>query len=1269
MRTFTRLLTLLALSSTVPQSLGALLSLSQAPLSLSTYLPPYVFLQLDDSGSMDWEVLTIPYWEQCAYDPRATGSFSSATVCGTKHTADDGVVSYANGNFLNFNYIYSNSDNVYGTDTCNDTGFPDNSIAVCPSSSNIDWRSYAPALNTVYYDPTLTYSPWQANCSGAQGDGNGTACANASFTNARSYPVNNQNGYTSTRNLTNSKYEIWIDDKGYSGTRPLRGSAVNVTNTPNGEVDLWDSHITVQFTTVASLPAVIVTKTTYAPTSTGLNPVVSVVGTLASSTACYNLLGGTDLVQSIFSGTLGLTSVGGSGCQTIAGAQQNFANWYQYSRRRALAARADLMYIIDQYPGFSYGFNTISNSDFIANPPSSTSNFSTYNNNIVDTLVNFQWQARGTPLRSALSRVGKYYAGTLSGQSSPITQACQQNYTILITDGYWNDPDANGTPSLGDVDGDGVSVTMADIAYYYYKNNLRPTLTANQVVPSAWDPATWLHMVTYAIGFGITGLLDAGSDGWPNPALAINDSWGNPFNNDAAKADDLWHAAFNSKGAFFGAQNPVLAVSALGKILSNIAQRATSSVPVSQNSYMLNSSSVAYQAVFNSSNWFGDILAYPLSTNGILSTTPSWSAGCMLTGGSCPLPSGTNAGIAANNRVIITRNWDRSATGIPFRWPSNYTSYKSSGVLPTVLTGLLTSAPYASTTTNSTQIAANQAYGTALVNYIRGDRTNESSSSTYKFRSRTSILGDIVNSAPLFVGPPNRNYTDSSYVTFKSTYANRIPMIFAGANDGMLHGFNANTGAEVLGYVPGSSQVATSLSRYSSTTYSHLATVDAPPTQGDVQINNAWSTMISGSLGNGGQSIYALDITDPSTFTEANADRIFLWEFSDQNDADLGYVQGAPIIAKVRVNATDSKWALIFGNGYNNSQADGYASTTGRAALYILMIEGGVNGSWVLNQNYYKIPVGTGSTSTPNGLATPFAVDTNADGVVDYVYAGDLSGNMWRFNLTSTSPSSWASGASVLFQAYNTTAGDQSITAPPTVSAHPNGIQYGVMVYFGTGKFLEPTDNTTTGQTTQSFYGIWDKLTTTTAVSKTALLQQQILGSVLVNGNTYRAVSNNAINWTTTGTQNLGWTLNLIEGGAASNGGERQISTPILRNNDVIFTTMAPSSNVCAAGGSSWVMEINASNGGYPTVSPFDINKNGNFSSADYLTITSGGKTYTVPAAGILSLAGATGAPAIYLAADKKSETKVLSGSSGLTTVKENPGTAPTGRQNWRQIN
>lgn len=1265
-----RILSFLALFCPHHLSFGALLNLSTGPLLISNSAKPNIFFMLDDSGSMDWEsLINSSVWEACAYDPNS-GLIYNSLPCGSQ--AIDGTQrSYGGLGYRNFVYLFKASDNKYPY-ACSDASY--NAIEACPEAGTADWRFFSSDVNVAYYNPDATYTPWRSQCQ------SGTPCANASFIAARSNPKQGTLGYRVTRNLGNSvlmtgisgfPYTVWIDDKGFNGSRPTRGLNVNYVATPNGMADLWDSNIRI----VIGNSNTRIYKNTYSPTILSMNPTSTLVATLTDTSACYNVLGTSDLVKQVFNGTLGYTSTGLPGCQSISGAQQNIANWYQYSRRRSLAAKGAIDNVIYNFPDFRYGLSVINNfsSLFVEMPTANTTDFTAQNSKLLSALTSYEWQALGTPLLPGLEMAGQYYAGQLSAHpTSPITASCQQNFSLLLTDGYWN---TTSTNIKADVDLDGVKVTLADIARYYYLTDLS-SLT-NDVMPNPFDPATYQHMVTFTISFGQQGnLVDTDNDGWPNPALKENDNWGDPTTSDPAKIDDLWHAAYNSKGSYTSAQSPDDLKNTLTTSFNNITARVGSVVGVAQNSSVLQTNSTIYRAQFDSQSWSGTVLAYPISLSGIIATTPSWSSGCVLTGGPCTLPvlsSSQNPGILPNNRVIITSDFKQgSRVGIPFRWPSSYSSLKVSGALPTAVANLLQFAPYPANTTNSSQIAANQSYGQNLIDYFRGDRSQEiQNRGSRSFRNRKSILGDFVNSQPLFIGPPARFYADNfetvPYSTFKTKYQNRTPIIAAGANDGMLHIFNANTGAEVLAYVPGIRDIPLHLPSLSKSTYTHFYFVDGSPTETDIVSNNVWQTVLMCNLGNGGQGIFALNITDPTTFTEANAANLLLWEFRDEDDADLGYVYGKVQIAKVRAPGGGTKWAAIFGNGYNNTQADGFASTTGKAALYIAFIDHGLDDVWKVDTDYIKIPVGATNVATPNGLAEPYLVDIDGDQVVDYVYAGDLLGNLWKFDLRNTTPTNWKTAASTIFSAKFATTGDQPITSAPIAKFHPNGPSQGILIYFGTGQFLTPNDNSAANQVTQSFYAIWDKLDGTVP-TKSQLLQQSILNEVSQFGVQLRQITNYAINWSTPN-PHLGWYINLQSASNSTNGGERLISQPLLRGTNVIFSTLLPSPSPCSVGGSSWLMELDAFSGGAPKSAPFDLNQDGIFDKTDYIVKDSNGNTISVIPGGQKSTVGAALTPTVFLTPDKTKEVKVISGSIGLSTVSENPGKGASSRQNWRILN
>ena len=717
----------------------------------------------------------------------------------------------------------------------------------------------------------------------------------------------------------------------------------------------------------------------------------------------------------------------------------------------------------------------------------------------------------------------------------------------------------------------------------------------------------------------------------------------------------------------------------LGERLSSafleIGRRQGSASSASVNTGSISSETRVYQAKFNSGDWTGQLLSFPVITVDN-PATPANEIGTLA-------PAEWTAWEQMNSqtptsRVIITNaNGAGSITGgaTAFRWAS----------LDTTRQGQLQPVDPPA-----------RLRGSWRLDFLRGDDAREQHNGGI-FRNRQSPdpsaaatpgamlpnkLGDIISSSPIFVGAPPFAYRDSlesvAYSTFVTANLNRQKMVYVGANDGMVHGFDAGTGAtmgqEKLAYIP--SAVFGNLHELTKPNYpyNHKFFVDGTPTMGDAFYAGAWHTLLVGGLNKGGQSIYALDITNPAAFTEANAAGIFRWEYTD---ADLGYTYSRPAIAKM----ANGKWAAIFGNGYNNSIAGTPApvSTTGRAYLYVVDVE---NGSLIR-----KIDTGVGSVATPNGLATPAVVDFNQDSIVDYVYAGDLQGNMWKFDMRNTaSPSNWNvafSSAGVpqpLFVARDAQATPvvQPITSKPEVGRGPNG--QGMVVLFGTGKFMEQVDKTPTQ--TQTFYGILDPNTgaATDMVSGRGSLTAQTIqfeGNVTFGSETVpiRVTSSNPV-------ANRGWYMDLLSPNTPNFRGEMQVSNSALRAGRIIFTTLIPDSDPCGFGGSSWLMEMAAVSGARLTDPPFDLNNDGLFTTADQatVTITIAGSpvTITVSPSGRQSEVGIAQGPGILFDPGNGStggkEYKYLSGStsnasgSNLQRVVENPGPNSTGRQSWRQI-
>ena len=421
--------------------------------------------------------------------------------------------------------------------------------------------------------------------------------------------------------------------------------------------------------------------------------------------------------------------------------------------------------------------------------------------------------------------------------------------------------------------------------------------------------------------------------------------------------------------------------------------------------------------------------------------------------------------------------------------------------------------------------------------------------------------------------------------------------------------------------------------------------------------------------------------------TLANAQGTILWEFTEADDADLGFTFSQPSIVKSHDTTAGGtgRWVVAFGNGYNSTLADGASSATGNAVLFIRDAATGAH--------IAKLDTGVGNAQRPagvawdNGLSTPTFVDIDADRIVDYAYAGDLYGNMWKFDLRSADPANWkvAYGSATkrpLFTAVDASGNRQPITVRPEVTRGPKGA--GMVVLFGTGKYLEPGDLLSLPERPQSFYGIIDRNTGTgidrsrgARGSHAADDRQRAHLRSARSGRPHkplgdpppikaRITSENPVG-------DSGWYMDLVSP-VEGYQNEKQVSTPIVRNGNVIFTTIIPETNPCSGGGRSWIMELSVLSGRRLDVAPFDINNDGKFDDKDLIPVTdANGDTVYIPPSALASEdgMGILQSPGVV---DGESESgpvqyKYSPGSSGsIQRITENPGAGTTGRQSWRQI-
>ena len=716
-----------------------------------------------------------------------------------------------------------------------------------------------------------------------------------------------------------------------------------------------------------------------------------------------------------------------------------------------------------------------------------------------------------------------------------------------------------------------------------------------------------------------------------------------------------------------------------GNIIANILKTPGSFSSVATNSTRLNTSSAIYQAKFNSTDWHGELLAQPISSG---ANVPPCATEAVPKGGLCNATWNARDQLSAQNpdtgRTILTFNPNPTATsaGLAFRWAS----------LPAAYQNALNANP-------DSALFASDGYGLQRLNWLRGATTHEAGSALPQLRARSSILGDIVDSDPFYVGAPSFAYSFTGYSAFRATNRTRKPMVYVGANDGMLHGFDATNGNELIAYVPSKAYSKNPAAAISMTNqpllaqvtqrnYTHRFVVDGAPTVGDACLysatpnNTCWRSVLVGGMRSGGQGLFALDVTNPTQFAESNTSTV-LWEFTDADDADLGYTFSQPAIARM----ADGRWAAVVGGGYNSTEVDGHPSATGQATLFIIYLDGptGAGRTWIRGTDYIKLVTSSGSVGVPNGLSSPALVDLNNDGLIDTIYAGDENGNLWRFDVSSTSPSSWTvgNGASPIFTAFapdGTTL--QPITTLPEVGFNRlTPATNDVVVYFGTGRYIDTLDGSVAGQTTQSFYGIFDTPSATTTANTNRsgtgatgwnMLRQTIDSEVngggaacAATGNCFRITSSNkfGVGSNPTVAAGRGWYIDfLTPGSSTANRGERQISAPVVRNGRAIFTTLIPDPDPCGYGGTGFLMEVDARDGSRAAAQPFDTNNNGSFDTIGSNVLS-----------GLRSTVGILAQPGIVNISDSV-DNAYASGSSGTIEVVPQRFTGRAGRITWREV-
>lgn len=951
----------------------------------------------------------------------------------------------------------------------------------------------------------------------------------------------------------------------------------------------------------------------------------------------------------------------------------NIANWFAYYHTRMLLAKSGLMTaMVNLNSKYRFGFGSINDNNVDGLP---TARYDDKIATVVPygdgtdasdmrsqfwTWLDGEEANNNTPLRSSLQTVGEYYETvhpwtTMPGDpgyedGSTTEFSCRASYAILTTDGFWNGPDPAGVGDADDEDGPtytppaGSSYpvngyvaappfsqdspdesTLADVAMHYWSRDLNGDLD-NLVAPNAKDPAFWQHMTTFTVGMGFqpVGIVPAGTTmeeifAWAHGGDAIAGfSWPTPVSGQIENIADMAHAAVNGHGNFFSVRSPDQFAAAFASAISDISARNVAPPPATGNVSVIAVGALSFGTGYNTGDWTGAFQALKVAADGTTNGI-AWDAGAQL--------ESDFHGSGFTGREVYTIAYDGSGTpGAGFQFDAAH----SDDLDASQQSGLSTPALGGGSDTLDNRIE-----------YLLGETANEVS----LYRSRTDLLGAIIRSQPLYLSYVSADYSDfwptgspeldadaETFSEFKTAQADRQGMAYVGANDGMLHAFNAPAptcttydedtrvctaydyhggGSEAWAFVPRA--VYGNLGNLTTPDFAYRPTVDETPVSYDVFFggDQSWHTILAGGVGLGGRGVYALDVTDPTTFDAGDV----LWEFDHDmaigtscvatfgscQASDLGFTVGQPNVGRL----ANGKWVVFVSNGYFPDCSTPAIPTASQAACDAVAADAPDNGGvqysalFVLDAESgevlaeLKTPDVTGVRSY--GLSTPVLGDYDNDQIDDVAFAGDAEGNLWRFDLSDPDPSNWD-----VTLAYKGLANaQQPITTRPRLLSDLNGNYF--MVVFGTGKFLGIGDNS--DEDVQALYGVRDQGPSATSAQayEQGNLVEQFMHELIVDGATLRCVTGAAIDTcsSTASPANAvpsnkgGWFINLelADGsGARTNAGERVVVNPgaIFATNQIVFQTLitgAEQSDPCSPSTSGAIVVLDAATGAAAGVS------------------------------------------------------------------------------------
>lgn len=1232
--------------------------LAQAPLNIETQIKPAFIMAVDDSGSMTYQVLLRGLDGGACWSSSADSFYSGTDL----RTCTD----------IGNNYWYVMPHAGY-TASRDGRGLPP-----------LDAFGFArsPEINPSYFspDPSVTYGPWLQSDGSPQTTANTDANGNATITATRADPRDASPTFDFTQFLTasNSAYRFELRDGmrlpvgiqyyttsncgGMGGTSSRRNTWVPVSSAldVSGTCDVGLRYFPATFylKTGTAAPAGYRTAVV-APDSQ--NRAMS--GRVLAQDACGN---NCDMYR------YEIRPENYTSTAAYNAAIQKFANWFSYYGNRNRAMIAGMTRSMADINKMYVGYFTLKNRTALVamrDMQSPTDKSSLYAD-----LMGLP-ASGGTPNLAAVDHIGKQFQRT--DDAAPVKLSCQKNAGMLFTDGFSND----GTPGAPAVTGLGAPFdptpadSMAAIASRYYLNtnqtigaggvsNLRTgtafpsglvdvpavcaTLDVNSVEWKRLDCQTNLHMNFYGITLGARGVAfdpDVDRDPYVSPSPA----WPSHTNDSPTAIDDIWHATVNTRGEFINAKSPADITAAMRRVLESVGSGSTPSGSIALTGSRVGSNSLSvvpfYASANNGTDWYSTLTAQAVTRS------------------------------AATGEVTFAKSWEATEQ-LPGYAARNIRVAKTSGSVVPAVTAFDTSVTLDNLCSNATFARCTAATITALgvnltqaIAYLRGDQSLEAGGT---LRRRTKVLGDIVNSSPVVSatsddygyrslrGSTAGTFNPYAYENYLTTKKTRTAMVYAAANDGMLHAFNGTTGVEQFAYIPATAvgHMGNLLTPYSATAdadqkFQHRYYVDGPISVSDAYLGSAWKTVLVGTAGAGGRGVFALDVSTPASFGDTSV----LWEINDQvTDTaiknNIGHVLGKPIIVPVKIGTTVA-WKAIFGNGYG--------SVNGKARLFVVNLADGAVTTVLADEADATLP-------SKNGLGNVIVLDRYvgsttvkaSDGYGDTVYAGDQNGAVWKFDLRTATP---AAQSTPFYIAKDAAGNRQSIMGGFAAASGPGG---GVVVYFGTGSFSFTNDGTDTAM--QSLYGVQDRETTGYTVSGRTQLQQQ---TVMVDSAGDRTITTNA---SAAGTK--GWYLDLGVTGTGTSAvaqGERSVGNPAIEGGVVFFPTYQPTvASGCGTTGINRIYGLNALSGGAalsqvrigsPTAAPTG-------STTGALALNTGG---SAPVKDVAVLTTARFSP-LTCVPGTAGCTETLPPGTGCSMVVQVAGAPPMylprpcGRQSWRQV-